>query len=240
MSALLALQPLPWDTDWLGFAVAKFVAGPAETEAAVAAAIARGRATGVRLLYLVLTPGNAAAAAAAQAAGATLIDVQLTYKLRLGAVAPLVSPPEGVGLAVTGVFTPALRELAWQSGEYSRFRRDERIGSRAFQELYDQWLRQALTRGTVWAARAGTETVGLLALGSRGGHASIELLAVASAARGRRVGYCLVQAARQAARQRGATTLRVVTQSDNHPARHFYERCGFDLLRTAHLYHLWL
>ena len=240
MRARPVLQPLPWDSDWLGLAVARFVAGPDETGAAVAAAIARGRATGVRLLYLVLAPGNAAQAAAAQAAGAALADVQLTYELELDAVAPSGSPSAGVELARAETFTPALRELAWQSGEYSRFRRDARIGARAFQELYDQWLRQALAQGTVWAARAGAETVGLLALGTRGGHASIELLAVAPAARGRRVGHCLVQAARQTVRQGGATTLRVVTQGDNHPARHFYERCGFGLLRTAHLYHLWL
>lgn len=234
------IQPLAWDSNWLGFPVARLVAGPHDAAADVAAAVAGARAAGIRLLYCFLGPADAAANAAARAAGGQLVDVKLTFHLPLPVPGAAAAWPAGVVLAPVAALTPRLESLAWQSGAFSRFRRDARFGARAFEELYSGWLRQALTQGAVWAAVAGGEAVGLLAFGTRGGRASIELVAVAPAARHRRIGQCLVQAARQEAQRRGHAVLQVVTQAANEPAQRFYERCGFRLARTEHVYHLWL
>ena len=234
------LEKLTWDSHWLGLPVARYVAGPHTPGPALTAAIAHGRATGTRLLYLVLPPGNAPAAAAARAAGAWLADEKRTYQLRLPAATALRSLPPYLELTTATGCTPQLRDLARQSGEFSRFRHDARIGPLHFEQLYDQWLRQALTHGIVWTVAAGNELLGLLAFGVRGGQASIELLAVAPAARRQHLGQALVSAAVQEAQRRGHTTLQVVTQGANEPAWRFYERCGFGLRRTEHIYHLWL
>lgn len=235
------VQPLAWDSEWLGFPVARFEAGPAGTAAEVAAAVAWCRGAGIRLLYLVLSPAAVGAATAARAVGAALVDVKLTYAQ---AVVPtpvrLAGLPVGVSVAPAGALTRPLEELAWQSGEYSRFRRDARIGTRAFEELYTCWLGQTLERGIVWAASVAGEPVGLLAFDVRAGQASIELLAVAPQARRQHIGQYLVQAALDEARRRGQGALRVVTQGANQPARSFYERCGFRLRHTEPYYHLWL
>ena len=235
------LELLAWDTGWLGFPVARLADAPLCAPVDVAGAVAQCRAAGVRLLYLVLNPANTAAASVACTVGAHLADVKLIYELPPAAPGPPATPPDGVRLVATTVLTPALERLAWQSGEYSRFRTDERFGPRAFKELYSRWLRQALEQGIVWTAlEEGGEAVGLLAYGLRGGQASIELVAVAASAQRRRIGRCLVQAAQDEAQRRGHAALQVVTQGANVPARKFYERCGFQLKRTEHVYHLWL
>lgn len=230
------VQALAWDSNWLGFPVARFVVEGADE---VAIAVAQCRAEGVRLLYLVLDPTDTVAAAAT-AAGALLADVKLSYEKQLSAPTMPFVPPVGTVLALATATTPQLEALALQSGEYSRFRRDIRIGTQAFEELYAHWLGKALSNGRVWAASKANDTVGLLAFGVRGGKASIELLAVAPTARRQHIGQCLVQLAEQEAQHQGYTMLQVVTQGANRPARHFYERCGFQVRQTEHIYHLWL
>ena len=235
-----SVEALAWDSQWLGFPVARFAGAP-PAAGGVAAAVRHCREAGVRLLYLILDPTDAAAARAARAAGAWLADSKLTYELPLLESAPPAAVASKLHLVRARVPTPELEALARQSGEHSRFRRDARIGTPAFHDLFARWLRQALAQGVVWAATtADDETVGFLAFGEREGPARIELLAVAPAARRRGVAQQLVQAAEFEARRRGHAGLLVATQEANGPARHFYERCGFRLRHTEHVYHLWL
>ena len=235
------VELLPWDSDWLGFSVARLVVRLSDVATDVPAAVAQCQTAGIRLLYLVLDPIDAMASAAAQAVGAELFDTKLTYQLSLFTLVPPVQEPIGIQLTREVALTPALEQLAWQSGKYSRFRLDARIGSRAFEVLYTRWLSQSLVHGTVWtASNENNEKRGLLAFGTRGGAASIELLAVTPAARRQGIGYFMVQAVREAAIRQGHATLRVVTQDANQSARQFYEQCGFQLINTAHYYHLWL
>ena len=127
-----------------------------------------------------------------------------------------------------------------QSGAYSRFRRDTRIGGPAFASLYQQWLQRCLNHGTVWAAGVDNITVGLLAFAARDDYASIELVAVDPLSQGQGIGRALVQAAAQEARQNGFARLQVVTQKANQPAQALYQGCGFRLAQAQHVYHLWL
>lgn len=236
------VQLLPWDSEWLGFPVARLVTGTAGATLDIATTVVQCRAAGIRLLYLLVDPADSATSAAAQAVGAWLVDVRQTYWLPLAGAASPVPLPPGIALTRATVLTPSLEELAWQSGEHSRFLRDARIGDQAFRVLYTRWLCQALAEGVVWvAATESEETAGVLAF-EAGDHgtASIALLAVAPTARRRRIGQYLVQTAALEARHRGCTELRVVTQGTNHPARQLYEQCGFGLLRTEYCYHLWL
>ena len=231
------VQPLVWDSNWMGFPVARFIVDSSDN---MTIAVAQCRAAGMRLLYLVLDPADTVAAAAAAATGALLLDVKLSYEKRLPGLTMSGVPPVGTVLALADATTPQLVALAFQSGEYSRFRRDFRIGIQAFEGLYAHWLGKALVNGRVWAASNANETVGLLAFDVRGGDASIELLAVAPTARRQHIGQYLVQVAEQAAQHQGYATLQVVTQGANQPARQFYERCGFQVRHTEHIYHLWL
>ena len=236
------VQLLTWDSEWLGFPVARLVVGADDSVPVVSTTIAQCRASGIKLLYLLVNPTHPAASAAAQAAGGWLADVRLTYRLLLASGTSLVPLPPGIALAMATEFTPSLEELAWRSGEYSRFRRDARIGDVAFQALYTRWLHQVLADGLVWVATMENEKVaGMLAFEARDHEmASIALLAVAPTARRRHVGQCLVQMAQQQARYQGCSELRVVTQGVNQLARQFYEQFGFKLLSTEHYYHLWL
>lgn len=234
-----AIQHLTWDSEWLGFPVARITEVGFDDSDQAAHTLAQCQNAGIRLLYLVFKPSQAEANRIAHAAGAQLLDTKLTYYQKISA-AETAMPPSGTRLIQATAITPALRQLALQSGEHSRFKRDEKIGRTAFETLYTNWLHRTLVKGQVWTVASPDEAIGLLAFAGHDHYASIELLAVAPAARRRGVGHCLVQAARQLAQQQGYAELRVVTQGANQPARRLYERAGFQLLRTEHIYHLWL
>lgn len=235
------LQPLAWDSAFLGFAVARAEVPMAGT-ATVAALVEQARAQGVRLLYLLLHPDDKAAAVAARAAGAYLTDRKVTFSQALGSVPGQPTAPEQI--VPVSTISLALEVLAWQSGEYSRFRRDPAFAPGVFERLYSHWLRASLSGELARAVLAwsgpGGQPTGLLTLQSHGLQASIGLLAVQAGQRGQGQGHALVAAALYTAQAWGCGQLRVVTQLDNLPACRFYARAGFAIEQQENVYHLWL
>ncbi|WP_051718356.1 GNAT family N-acetyltransferase [Hymenobacter sp. IS2118] len=240
MTAASPLQHLAWDSDFLGFPVARLAAGGLGASA-IAAAVAEARQAGYRLLYAIVLPTDTAGGEALRQAGSGLADRKVTYAMALTAAdAVSISP----AISDATAYSMQLESLAWQSGEYSRFRLDRRFQPGVFQELYSQWLRNSLSgelarRVLVWRSAQDPEA-GLLTLGEKNGRADIGLLAVDVAARGQRGGQQLVAAARAQAAAWGFATLQVVTQGDNVAACRFYEKCGFLPESEEHIYHLWL
>lgn len=239
------VQLLEWDSNFLGFLVGKLVAQQVSTTS-LSVLVDQSRATGIRLIYMAVDPADGAMAAAAHQVGARLVDQKMTFCRETSMPLPAGQAPESREGAVfsTAIFTPALEELAWQSGEFSRFRRDGRFAAGVFQNLYSQWLRASLTGALARTVLAyslpkGGE-VGLLTLGQQEGLAHIGLLAVATTARRQGIGHLLIETARQKAHRWGCPTLQVVTQRANEPACRFYAQCGFEVVREEHIYHLWL
>lgn len=235
-----AIQPLPWDSDFLGYAVARLNTAhltPVEVEVAVEAA----RQAEIKLLYGIADPAMATLNVTLQQQGAWLADRKTTFAM--AAQMPDEQAPVSCIQPVTA-YTPQLELLAWQSGEYSRFRLDPRFDAAVFQQLYSQWLRNSLAgiiaqQVLVWR-NAELQELGLLTLGEKNQRADIGLLAVDATARGQRIGQHLINAARTWAVNQGYAELQVVTQGDNDPACAFYAKCGFVPVHTEYIYHLWL
>lgn len=236
-----SLTPLPWDSQLFGLPVARLVSTGLD-QAAIAALLTVARAQGIRLLYWLAEPTDTVTAAAAAAARARLLDRKATFVQPLADDAAPELPAADVHEAAR--VTPALLALARQSGAHSRFRLDAQLPPGAFEQLYDNWLRNSLrgelARLVLTTRSADGPETGLLTLGLKDGRADIGLLAVDAAARGQGLGRRLVGEARRHARRWGCQEWQVVTQLANAGACRFYEQCGFRLARVEHVYHLWL
>ena len=240
------VQLLEWDSEFLGFDVGRLAAQQLSA-ANLATLMDQSRAVGYRLLYLIADPADATTAAAASHASAWLADRRVTF-------AREINVPLSIGTATaagsSAVFnatevTPQLEQLAWQSGEFSRFRRDAQFAPRVFIDLYRQWLQASFTGELAQVVLAyllpsTRDETGLLTLGQKAGVAHIGLLAVARAARRQGIGQQLVEAAWEQALRWNCSRMQVVTQRDNVPACRFYQQCGFELVQEEHIYHLWL
>lgn len=235
------LQPLPWDSAFLGFPVGAATV-PRPGAAAVDELVAQARRLRLHLSYLFLDPADAGAAAAARRAGAYLTDRKVTLQCPVSAIYTGV-PHVAKDIVRIRELRPGLEQLAWQSGEYSRFRTDQRFAPGVFEQLYSRWLHASLSGELAQAIficqNSEGYPTGLLTLQPHGPVASIGLLAVYAAARGQGQGRSLVEAARHAAREWGCDKLRVITQLDNERACRFYAQCGFTMEQVVHVYHLW-
>jgi dTDP-4-amino-4,6-dideoxy-D-galactose acyltransferase len=235
-----ALEPLGWDTDFLGFPVGRLQ--PAATdEATVRALVADARRHGYRLLYWSVPPDDAPAADAAQRLGALLVDQKVTFAM------PVTSSdaqlPAGVG--PTCVLTPKLKSMAQQAGHQSRYQTDPNFAPDVFARLYQLWITNSVAgqlarEVLVFRPHPGAEEAGLITLGVKKERVDIGLLAVDEQVRGQAIGTRLIDAAKQRTRSWGYDTLQVVTQLTNVGACRFYERCGFATDQVEHIYHLWL
>lgn len=233
----IVLQELSWDSQFLGFPVARL-----EITSAIDDLLSKTRESHYKLVYVVVKPDDDLAAVAARRAGAWLADRKVTFIMDLS-LQRLPARPRSVIDSATE-YTSQLESLAWQSGEYSRFRLDPRFAPHVFKDLYSQWLHNSLIgeiarKVLVFRNEFGIEQ-GVLTLGEKNNRADIGLLAVDEDLRGKGVAQDLVAAAIEQAYQWGYRDLQVVTQGNNELACRFYRKCGFHLAQEQHIYHLWL
>ena len=81
---------------------------------------------------------------------------------------------------------------------------------------------------------------GMVTLTDKNGVGDIGLIAVDEKFRGRKFGQQLVLDAQRWFIQHGCHTSCVITQEDNLPACHLYEKCGYQKTKTEFFYHFWL
>ncbi len=135
-----------------------------------------------------------------------------------------------------------LIKLAIQSGEYSRFNIDEKIGKQNFEKLYSLLINNSLKKDIAFEVlvfKPQKEITGFVTLGEKNLRADIGLIAVDVNLRGKGIGKLLMQAAENWFYDKKFNTIQVVTQLDNQPAVHFYTSCGYEIEKIENFYHCW-
>lgn len=141
----------------------------------------------------------------------------------------------------TGILTyekkeldPRLKSLAFQSGIYSRFKRDSRLQSQEFEKLYSIWIQKAFEQDTILT---DTDLKGMITYSVHEQQASIGLFAVSEKARGMGLGSKLIQAAESEAEKKGAKSLSIPTQAANIEACRLYTKLGYKQTESTFIYH---
>ncbi|NVO83301.1 GNAT family N-acetyltransferase [Hymenobacter terrestris] len=236
----MSVQLLPWDSDFLGFAVGQ-LRDPELPAAGLDALLAQARQQGYRLLYWFVPPGSAAAAALQACPAARLADHKVRFCMPV-AVGQAIQLPAGI--APTHDYSPALRTLAAQAGVYSRFQTDPNFAPEVHERLYQLWLGRSLSgelarEVLVYQPNPAGPVQGFLTLADRNEGTEIGLIAVNSTKRSQGIGAALIEAARRRTAAAGHATIRVTTQGNN-PACRLYRREGFVEEHEELVYHMWL
>lgn len=227
------LIELAWDSEFFGFGVAHWI-GVDNLDFRKISQDAR--ASGIRLVYLFLPPDSAADRSAREA-GVRLVDRKVTFVTETA-----ISGPISPHVQQVSQMTARMRELALQSGVFSRFRLDDNLPAGSFEKMYSLWLDRSLRRANareVLAYEEAGQQLGMITLGEKNGRADIGLLGVHDTARGRGIGSLLVHAARGRAAEMGYGRIQVATQLDNAPACALYQR-SFLPENVEHIYHFWV
>jgi dTDP-4-amino-4,6-dideoxy-D-galactose acyltransferase len=228
------LSYLEWDSHCFGYQVGEMSASATY----IATALQEARQQGYRLLYLRAAPQQALHLAALQA-GAVWADEKITFLQKT----PQNPPPSEALVYEAPLPNAALRSLALQSGQFSRFRTDVHFQNNEFEKLYTAWIEKALKKELaeqVFVAKRAEKVIGLLTLGIKNQIADIGLFAVDAEARALGIGKQLLYKAFAESKAWGLPHIQVISQKANEQACKFYMKQGFAIEKIENIYHFWL
>ncbi|QIP13901.1 GNAT family N-acetyltransferase [Spirosoma aureum] len=136
-----------------------------------------------------------------------------------------------------------LYELAYQSGEYSRYRVDQNFGEHNFKRLYNQWVDNSISgelADGVFIHKIDDSITGFVSLKKNEDTGVIGLIATDKHYRGKGIGSALLNHVKRYAIGTGMTRLEVTTQGGNETACRFYEKNLFSVKSVSNVYHCWL
>lgn len=136
-----------------------------------------------------------------------------------------------------------LLSLAYQSGEYSRFKIDEGFEKDDFFRLYKRWIENSVSREVadkVFVTKKDNEITGMVTLSYKEDCAVIGLIAVDNSYRGKAYGTQLLNACFDDILKNKIDRIEVATQKNNINACRFYEKNGFEVKNVTNVYHLWI
>ncbi|MEZ4937845.1 MAG: GNAT family N-acetyltransferase [Crocinitomicaceae bacterium] len=140
----------------------------------------------------------------------------------------------------SGPLTTDLLSLVFESGIYSRFKKDKRLSSK-FEEMYSMWIQKSINgdlADKVFVYKETDKIKGFVTVKKRSDFAEIGLIAVDQSMRGKGIGSKLIASAEHYLTKEGISTIKVPTQLDNKPACDFYTKVGFKKDSLTYIYHI--
>lgn len=138
---------------------------------------------------------------------------------------------------------PQLLDLAFQSGVYSRFKKDINFVNNEFERLYIKWITNSVVDKkslVVFIYELDDKILGFVTVDKKSdAHASIGLIAVELNSRGQGIGVKLLNQVKRYLLNNGFQKLSLVTQGDNIPALKLYQKAGFYIEESSFTYHIW-
>lgn len=233
------IQYLSWDSQFFNRKIGK-VETDAQASGRLTDVVEQGRNENYRLLYIYSK--NLLENTAFNGSPVQHVDSKRTYSMEINGTIPA---PEchNIKIFQGGDDASVLYELAYQSGEYSRYRVDHRFGESDFKKMYRQWIDGSLTgemADVVFIDTLDGVINGFITIKKNGHNATIGLIATSREKRNQGIGKSLLDHARSYAQGSGTSTLFVTTQGSNINACRFYEHNGFLLESELNVYHCWL
>ena len=133
-------------------------------------------------------------------------------------------------------------DLAFVSGNYSRFFLDENFGRKKFQELYRTWIDNSITKeiaDKIFYIFQEDKISGFVTLQKKEDFAIIGLIAVDPKIQGQGIGSKLLKMCEKYCVEQGLYELRIPTQEENWKACKFYKNMGYAVLEKMSIKHYW-
>lgn len=227
----MAIEPLKWDSEFFKLKIGKINAGnfsPSEFDA---------QKILFDLIYIFEYP-ESTLISDIENAKAILVDKKVIYQKKIIAV----SKDEHITTYTSTIANENLIQLALKSGIHSRFKIDKNFESSYYEKLYNEWIIKSCSREIAFEVLVyGNENDpdGFITIQQKNNEAHVGLIAVHERARGKGIGKKLMEAAEFIAKNHTFDTIKVTTQADNIQACSLYEKCGFTIDETIHIYHYW-
>jgi len=233
------IKALEWDSNFFGLNTGKLDAVNLSGDELVSA-LSTAKNSDFKLVYIFASHHDETIKKKILMSGAKLTDEKVTYTMNVSEFNPILS--ENICSRIGSELNTEFESLAFEAGQYSRFRTDEQIPRKKFEELYSLWMKNSLN-GTfakeVFTWEEEGKKLGMVSLGIRNGEGWIGLIAVNEAYRGKSIGKHLIHSVIDWFRKNKIEILNVQTQLENKSSCAFYEKVGFNIKGIEDVYHLW-
>lgn len=240
-AGVAACRFLEWDSKFFGCRIARLQESRLN-EDALAQSLGWCRKEHIDCLYFLADP-DPVTVTLAQAAGFHLVDVRVTLETDPRDALP---PPKETPIRP---WMPAdigrLRSIAASNHQGSRFYRDGHFPLERCDELYSTWIERSCRADAaqVFVAEFAQQVAGYISchapIQGVTGEGNIGLLGVAADARHLGLGRNLLLHALAWFRNRGISSVTVVTQGQNVAAQRLYQKAGFTIQSKQLWYHYW-
>lgn len=134
------------------------------------------------------------------------------------------------------------KNLAFESGKYSRFKLDKRFGGDEFQKLYLKWIENTLNKkfsDKIFFLEEKGIATGFVTIKKSTEITKIGLIAIHPNFQRRGLGKILLQSAENYCIENGLKFLEITTQQSNIEASQFYEKFGYIIKDRTIIKHYW-
>lgn len=225
----MLIKRLDWDSNFLGFEVGKL---QLETNEPIGTAVLRNN--DFKLIYVFSdTPLTWETMSGMDV---RLVDVKVNYQKE-----ELAHIGKDNMISSSMTWSKKMQELAYQSGEYSRFKIDDNFAPAVFLEMYEIWLKSSLSHGIASEVLVFNQEdpEGFLTVNIQEEEATVGLIAVDSRSRGKGVGKRLMQQLEALVLENHVSRIKVATQEANVIANQFYKSLGYFVAEKHYIYHVW-
>lgn len=133
-------------------------------------------------------------------------------------------------------------ELAYQSGQFSRFNLDPKFRRETFFKLYNAWVYNSVYSNfatDILVYQENEKVFGFVSYTIKDGYGEIGLIAVSQNYRSKGIGRKLLSYVENQLLKNNIYILRIPTQSANENACFFYEKVGYKIYTKTNISHFW-
>jgi ribosomal protein S18 acetylase RimI-like enzyme len=133
-------------------------------------------------------------------------------------------------------------ELAYESGKYSRFKKDNLFGESNFKKLYKEWIDNSIAKqlaDDILLYLIEDKIVGFVTFKKHTNYSQIGLIAVDKDYQGKGIGSQLISEVENYLCKEGIKKLRIPTQLENKEACFFYKKIGYEIIENTPIKHYW-
>jgi len=175
-----------------------------------------------------------------------LIDKKIVYEKRITEAErrlPTITMGINISEYINNELTEELEQLAYISGNYSRFKLDNNFKGNDFYRMYKIWMEKSIKHqiaDNVFIATENKIIKGVVTLKKDGNKGNIGLISVSTDMQNKGYGKALILACENELWQKSIYKIEVATQAENIQACKFYEKSGFQIKEINNIYHFWL
>jgi len=230
------IEYLAWDSEFFNKKIGRIIVGNSEN---IVNILEEAKKEDYQLIYAFGNEDFYVKKEILQQYNGKLVDEKLLYYKLISEPYPFLEQIEDY----TDTLTEELENLAYISGEFSRFKSDKNFAEDDFYRMYKIWIEKSLDRKIadyVFVAKESEQLQGMVTLKifEKTGH--IGLIAVSPETQRKGYGKILIKACENELFAKDIFQLEVPTQKDNTQACKFYEKYGFKIKEITNIYHFWL